>query len=106
MLKPALQLATPHAEFKHAAVPFAAAHTLPQDAQFEALLVRFVSHPLAAMPSQLPRPIAQLDTPHTPATQFGVPPIVEQTVPHMLQLLTSDAVLISQPFVSRPSQFW
>lgn len=103
--KSRLQLATVQAELTHAAVPLAAEHALPQLPQLVSVILRSVSHPLPALPSQLPKLAAHVDTPQTPATQFGVPIMAEQTVPHMLQLLTSVAVLISQPLVRRPSQF-
>jgi hypothetical protein len=39
----------------------------------------FVSQPLPELPSQSPRPALHEETPHTPPTQFGVPPDAEQT---------------------------
>ena len=79
-------------------------HTLPQDPQFDALFVRFVSQPLPALPSQLPRPALHEETPQTPPTQFGVPPVAGQMFPHVLQLFTSVFVLVSQPLFGLPSQ--
>jgi hypothetical protein len=78
--------------------------TLPHVPQFETLFVRFVSQPLAPLPSQSPKPALQLDTPHTPPTQFGVPPPVGHTCPHAEQLLTSLFESVSQPFAGLPSQ--
>jgi hypothetical protein len=102
--KPSLQLAMLQFEFEQAGTPLATVQFLPHAPQLLTLDVRFVSQPLAALPSQSPRPGAQLETPHTPPTQFGVPPVVEQMLPQVLQLLTSELVFVSQPLAIWPSQ--
>jgi hypothetical protein len=102
--KPSLQPTIVHTEFTHSAVPLAAAHTVPQAPQLVAVFVRLTSQPLAGEPSQSPSPGAQLEMPQVPFTQFGVPPTAEQTLPQVPQLLTSELLAISQPFVSKPSQ--
>jgi hypothetical protein len=43
-------------------------------------------------------------TPHVPLTQFGVPPAGGQTLPHVLQLFTSELTFASQPFAGLLSQ--
>ncbi len=53
--KPALQV-IPQVEPVQVAVPFVELQTLPQAPQFEVSLVRCVSHPLPAFPSQFPNP--------------------------------------------------
>jgi hypothetical protein len=91
---------------EHCSLAFARLHADPHEPQFERLVFRFVSQPLPALPSQLPRPGLHVDTPHTPFTQFGVPPPLGQTFPQLPQLLMSVAVLVSQPLFRLPSQLW
>jgi hypothetical protein len=43
-------------------------------------------------------------TPQEPLTQFGVPPAGGHTLPHVLQLLTSELTFASHPFAGLPSQ--
>jgi hypothetical protein len=102
--KPSLQLAMPHLDEEQAGTPLATVQLLPQLPQLVTLVVKFVSQPLLARPSQSPRPGEQLDTPHTPPTQLGVPPVAEQTLPQVLQLFTSVFVFVSQPLAIWPSQ--
>ena len=102
---PALHDAFVHVELTQAAVPFAIEHALPHEPQFRRLVVRSVSHPLPALPSQSPNPAWQSVTPQTPLAQYGVPPVALHLCPQVLQLLTSTFVLISQPLLSSPSQF-
>jgi len=78
---------------------------VPQFLQLVTSDVRSVSQPLLDRPSQSPRPAAQFEIPHTPATQFGVPPAALQMWPQVAQLFTSTFVLVSHPFVSSESQF-
>ena len=56
----------------HEGVPLVALHTVLQLPQCVGSVAKFVSQPLAALPSQLPNdgPHAM---PHTPRLQFGVP---------------------------------
>jgi hypothetical protein len=63
------------------AEPLSELHALPQLPQCEALLVRFVSQPLAALPSQSPVPGLQLVQPQVPPTQLAVPLGHVQTFP-------------------------
>jgi hypothetical protein len=69
---PALHPATVQAEFKQACVPLAATQVVPQVPQLATLLVVVASQPLAALPSQLPKPAAQAIV-QTPPEQPGVP---------------------------------
>jgi hypothetical protein len=89
----------------HVGVPLATKHAMPQPPQLFTSVVVVVSQPLPALPSQSPLPAAHIDTPHTLLTQAGVPPCGGQTIPHALQLLTFDVVLISHPLVTLLSQF-
>lgn len=77
--KPALQLPREHVELAQAATPLATEHALPHEPQLVTLVVRFVSHPFAELPSQSPSPAEHVEIPHTPETQLGVPPVAEQT---------------------------
>jgi hypothetical protein len=103
--KPELQAPSTQALLTQEVAAWAKLQTFPQLPQLETLFVRFVSHPLPERPSQLPRPGLQLETPHTPPTQFAVPPTLGHTLPQVLQLLTSVLVLVSQPLFGFPSQF-
>jgi hypothetical protein len=69
----------------HCSVAKGRLHAAPQAPQLPRLIVRFVSQPFPANPSQLPRPGSQVETPHTALTQFGVPPVLEQTLAHVPQ---------------------
>ncbi len=63
-----------------------------------------VSQPLAALPSQLPCPAAQVIV-HAPAEQMGVAPGPGgQTLPHIPQFETLFETMVSQPLVATPSQ--
>jgi hypothetical protein len=80
----------------------ARSHASPQAPQLTAL-VSGDSQPLAGLPSQSPKPAAQLAVPHAPLTQLGVPAAVEQELPHAPQALTLFSE-VSQPLLGRPSQ--
>ncbi len=60
-------------------------HAVPHLPQCATLVARVASHPFAALPSQLPKPVAQV-IPHTPAVQVGVPfAPPPQAFPHLPQ---------------------
>lgn len=86
------------------AAAFANAHACPHEAQFAVLLVVSVSQPLLVIPSQSPRPAAQLERVHTPAVHDAPPPENMQTFPHELQLFTLVCVFVSQPSEVSPLQ--
>ncbi len=65
---------------------------------------RLCSQPSPGSPLQLPSPGSHTSTPHTPPTQLGVPPVLSQMLPQVLQLLMSVSVLVSQPLVASLSQ--
>jgi hypothetical protein len=100
---PALQ-ATEHFPPLQVAVPFVLEQRCPQAPQLFTSVWVLVSHPLLALPSQSPRPALQVETPHTPATQFGVPPVVEHLLPHAEQLSESVLMFVSHPLSGLPSQ--
>jgi hypothetical protein len=64
---------------------------------------RFVSHPLARLPSQLPLPLLQLMA-QLPLTQAGVPSMLLHETLQPLQWLGSEAMSCSQPLDGSPSQ--
>jgi hypothetical protein len=103
--KPALQAPSVQTPLTHDSAAFARLHTAPHAPQLARLVFVFVSQPFPEFPSQSPRPGLHVETPQTPPTQFGVPPADGQTLPHVLQLLTSVFVLVSQPLFGLPSQF-
>ena len=61
------------------------------------------SQPLAALPSQLPKP-AEHDTEHAPRLHEAVPFVPLQAVPHAPQFPALVCVFVSQPLLGLPSQ--
>jgi hypothetical protein len=92
-----------HVEFTQAPVPFAGEQAVVQEPQWAAFAVVAVSQPLAATPSQLPKPAAQVML-QTPAEQLGVPPVELQLFKHLPQFATLVVMSASQPLLARPSQ--
>lgn len=87
--KPALQVAE-HALIAQTALPLATAgHAFPQAPQLATSLVVMTSQPLAAVLSQLPKPVLHMATPQIPAVQFGVALTTVHALPHMPQFETS-----------------
>lgn len=72
-------------------------HAWPHALQFWALVFKLVSQPLAAAPSQLPKPVLQLATAQLPELQLAVALASEQALPHPPQCV----VVFS--FCSQPS---
>ncbi len=70
--KPALQLPTAHAPEAQAAVALGTLHARPQAPQCALVLVVLVSQPLAALPSQSPKPALHEATPQRAARAAGV----------------------------------
>ena len=85
-------------------MPFATKHALPQPPQLLTSSAVLASQPLAALPSQSASGLEQAEMPHTPFTQFGVPPAAEHTLPQPPQLSTLLVVSISQPLAALSSQ--
>jgi hypothetical protein len=86
LAKPGLHEAMPQVPPVHDGVPLAGVrHALPQAPQWASVVLRLVSQPLAAMPSQLPRPAAHIETMQAPPTHTLVPPGSAQRIPHPLQ---------------------
>jgi hypothetical protein len=103
--KPELHAPSVQVPLTHDSVALARSHSAPQAPQFARLVLVLVSQPLPELPSQSPSPGLHDETPQTPPTQFGVPPVAGHTFPHVLQLLTSVFVLVSHPLFGLPSQF-
>jgi hypothetical protein len=67
LANPLLQLPMPHTPAGHVSFAFAKLHTFPHALQLVADVCVFVSQPLAATESQLPKPALQLVTTQLPA---------------------------------------
>ena len=80
-------------------------HTRPHPPQLDTLVTKFVSQPLAVLPSQLPKPALHPTIPQVPFEQLSMAFGRLQTRPHAPQLLGLVFVLVSQPLVGLPSQF-
>jgi hypothetical protein len=95
----------PHVPAAHVAdalVPLG--HALPHIPQCPAADNRFTSQPLSALPSQSPKPAAQVIR-QRPAAQPAAPlGPAGHTFPHAPQWLALVPVFTSQPFVASPSQ--
>ena len=71
--------------------------------QLASVVFRFVSHPVEASPSQLPKPELH-PMEQAPSEQLGVPLVPLQTVPQVPQLETVVSVFVSHPVEPIPSQ--
>jgi hypothetical protein len=100
---PGRQLLTPHNPFVHVAEPSVVSHTLPHVPQLLTSALVFFSQPLTVLASQSEKPAVQVIW-QAEATHEGVPLVLGQTLPHVVQLLASMLVLTSQPLVGSPSQ--
>jgi hypothetical protein len=89
--------------FKQAGAPLFELQVVAQVPQWSGSKFKFDSQPLAAFPSQFPRPALQV-IPHAPLEQLGVPFEELQTLPHIPQLVTSFPSGVSQPLLKLPSQ--
>jgi hypothetical protein len=88
--KPGSQAITAHAPAAQAGVAWASRHARPQPPQCAALDVVTTSQPLAAAPSQSPKPAAQRTTAHSPPVQPWVWVLASaQLVPHAPQFAGS-----------------
>jgi hypothetical protein len=95
----------PQVPIAHVAVPpTGAGHTLPQRPQLVAVVLRLVSQPLAALPSQSPKPALQVSR-HAPAVQAAVwfAPAVHAR-PQAPQCMSEVPVLVSHPLALFMSQ--
>jgi hypothetical protein len=79
-------------------------HTVPQAPQWETLVPVLVSQPLAALPSQSPKPAAHIATAHWPIVQAAVALARSHRVVHAPQRLVSVLRLTSQPLRGSLSQ--
>jgi hypothetical protein len=100
--KPPLQV-IPHTPAVQVAVPLTPLHAVVHVLQCVGSVLRLISQPFDALPSQLPYPALQL-MPHTPPVQLGVPLLLLQVVPHPPQFVTLVFLLTSQPLSTLPSQ--
>jgi hypothetical protein len=94
----------PQAPAVQVATPFVALHALVQLPQRVGSVFRFVSQPLAVLPSQLAKPVLQV-MPQTPALHEAVPFVALHALLQLPQRVTFVFTLISQPFAVLRSQF-
>jgi hypothetical protein len=80
------------------------AQALPQAPQWVLALRVSTSQPLAALPSQSPRPVAQAATAQAPLSQRAVAPASAQVMPQPPQWVALVRVSASQPLAALPSQ--
>ncbi len=102
--KPASQVA-PQRESSQVAVACGrAGQALRHAPQWAGLAARSTSQPLAAAPSQLPKPVAQT-TAHAPLMQAGVElGAAAQVLPQAPQWGAAEVTSVSQPLLATPSQ--
>ena len=87
----------------HEVVALGSEQVTPQAPQL-AFVLRLVSQPLAALPSQFPKPELQVGT-QALEVQAVLPFGLVQGLEQAPQLLMSLVVFVSQPFEELPSQF-
>lgn len=89
--KPALQDPRPHEPAEHAADALVGlGQAFPHVPQLAVLVLRFVSQPFPARPSQLPKPLLHAPSAQAPAAQAGAALArPAQALPHVPQLAAS-----------------
>jgi hypothetical protein len=102
--KPAVQVSAQRPPVQAGTALSAPMHTVPQAPQWETLVAVAVSQPLAALPSQSPKPAAHMATVHWPIVQAAVALARSQRVEHAPQRLLSLLRLASQPLLGSLSQ--
>jgi hypothetical protein len=107
-LKPALHDATWQVPLLHVAVAFGFEHVAPHAPQLPSVL-RALSQPFAALPSQLANPGSHDATPHTPQLHISLACGEAQTFPHAPQLPVSLEVVaqkLPQSASDAPQHTW
>jgi hypothetical protein len=102
--KPALHAPMVQRPPAHAGVALANEHALPHAPQLAADVLRLVSQPLAALPSQLPNPALHVPMPQRPAVHTPVALAGAHATPHPPQCARAVVTLVSQPLAALPSQ--
>ena len=102
LLKLAAQLGTQEPVVQ-VVVPFAFVQAVPQAPQFEVLVDRLISHPLPALPSQLPKPPLHVSE-QAPRLHVADALAPLHAEPHDPQLVRLVSVFVSQPLFGLPSQ--
>lgn len=100
--KPALHVSSVQLPLPHDEAAFDSEHIVPQLPQLAAVLSA-VSQPFAASPSQLAKPLLQLETAQAPAVHASTEFARLQMVPQVPQFATVLSA-VSQPFDESPSQ--
>src|SRR5262249_6936187 len=105
LAKPGLQAPAPHTPSTQTAAALGGTgQALPQPLQWLTSLLRLVSQPLAALPSQSSNPRLQALTWHWPSRHSSWPLTPVHWTPQPPQLLASLAVASSQPLATLWSQ--
>lgn len=99
-----MQAPIAHVPLLQVADALANVHLVPQVLQLLTSVLRLTSQPLAAEPSQLPKPAVQAPNVHVLLTQLAAALANVHLVPQPPQLFTSLLELISQPSVDKPLQ--
>jgi hypothetical protein len=101
---PALHDPMPQVDALHVGVPLATKHTFPHPPQLSTSVAVSTSQPSVLLALQSASVPLHAESPHVPLTQFGVPPLVEQSPEQLPQCSTLLDVSVSHPFVGSPSQ--
>jgi hypothetical protein len=102
--KPIAHVSTLQTPFEHTLVACGSMHTFVHEPQLLTSFSVSTSQPLAAMPSQFPKPAEQLPTSHMPALHFGFACRSEHAFAHIPQSSLLTLVLTSQPSAESPLQ--
>lgn len=102
--KPATHEDTVHAPALHPAIALVRLHVLLQVPQENTEDVMFTSQPFAGLPSQSPKPTAQVPMAHTPSVQTAVELGRLHRWRQEPQFATSVLRFVSHPFDATPSQ--
>ncbi len=86
-----------HAPLAQSSTALARPQVTPHAPQFISETLVFVSHPFAAMPSQLAKPVLHVPSVHTLPTQVAPALVNEHALPHAPQLAALFVVFVSQP---------
>jgi hypothetical protein len=92
-----------HTPSEQVGVAFVPPHTAPHAPQWLRLVCVFVSHPLAALPSQFAHPALHTGV-HTPATHEVVPCAFVHALPQAPQSVAVVSRFVPHPLFRLPSQ--
>ena len=102
--KPGLHAPSWQVPFEQTALAFANEHDRPHIPQCESEVFVSASQPFDALPSQFPKPMAQVPSWQLPPEQLAPAFANEHDRPHIPQCESEVFVSASQPFAALPSQ--